>query len=129
MALTCTHLTLDTPNPTLPFAPKSAPRGRGTERMVRDTTLAPTGLAPNGGPRTRILSKITGTLGALRSVIQWQRAQLGIRDKRVPASAKRKASQVFRPGVVPRQVELSWQAACRRMRKTALAFREDLLLH
>ena len=129
MALTCTHLTLDTPSPTLPFAPKSAPRGRGTERMLQDTTLAPTGLAPNGGPRTRILSKITGTLGALRSVIQWQRAQLGIRGKRVPASAKRKASQVFRPGVVPRQVELSWQAACRRMRKTALAFREDLLLH
>ena len=49
--------------------------------------------------------------------------------KRVPASAKRKASQVFRPGVVPRQVELSWQAACRRTRKTALALREDLLLH
>ena len=64
MALTCTHLTLDTPSPTLPFAPKSAPRGRGTERMLQDTTLAPTGLAPNGGPRTRILSKITGTLGA-----------------------------------------------------------------
>ena len=81
MALTCTHLTLDTPNPTLPFAPKSAPRGRGTGRMLKDTTLAPTGLAPNGGPRTRILSKITGTLGALRLVIQWQRAQLGIRGK------------------------------------------------
>ena len=129
MALTCTHLTLDTPNPTLPFAPKNAPRGHGTERMPKDTTLAPTGLAPNGGPRTRILSKITGALGALRRVIQWQRAQLGIRGKRVPASAKRKASQVFRPGAVPRQVELSLQAACRRTRKIALAFREDLLPH
>ena len=93
------------------------------------TSLAPRGIAPSGGPRTRLLSKITGALGALRTVIQWQRAQLGIKGTRVPASAKRKAKQVFRPGAMPKQVELSWQAACRRMRKTGLAFREDLLLH
>ena len=129
MALSCTHLTIDTPNPTLPFAHKTAPRGRGTEHMLKETSLAPQGIAPTGGPRTRLLSKITGALGALRTVIQWQRAQLGIKGTRVPASAKRKAKQVFRPGAMPKQVELSWQAACRRMRKTGLAFREDLLLH
>ena len=129
MVLSCTHLTIDTRNPTLPFAHKMAPRGRGTEHMLKETTLAPRGIAPTGGPRTRLLSKITGALGALRTVIQWQRAQLGIKGKRVPASAKHKAKQVFRPGAMPKQVELSWQAACRRMRKTGLAFREDLLLH
>ena len=129
MALSCTHLTIDTPAPELPFAPKATPRGRGTERMLQETTLAPRSIAPTGGPRTRLLSKITGTLGALRTVIQWQRSQAGIKGKKVPASARRKARQIFRPGAIPKQVELSWKAACRRMRKVGSAFREDLLLH
>ena len=95
MALSCTHHTIDTPAPELPFAPKATPRGRGTERMLQETTLAPRSIAPTGGPRTRLLSKITGTLGALRTVIQWQRSQAGIKGKKVPASARRKARQIF----------------------------------
>ena len=50
------------PNPTLPFAHKTAPRGRGKEHMLKETSLATRGIAPIGGPRTRLLSKITGAL-------------------------------------------------------------------
>ena len=128
LALSCNHLTKDSPGATLPFAPKSAPRGRGTAQMLRETTLAPSKTTAYGGPRTRLISKITGALGSLRTVIQWQRKEAGVQGNRLTASARRKAQRAVRLGAVPMQVQHAWQAACRRMRKVGAAIRDDLLL-
>ena len=81
-----------------------------------------------GGPRTRLISKITGALGSLRTVIQWQRKEAGVQGNRLTASARRKAQRAVRLGALPQQVQRAWQAACRRMRKIGAAVRDDLLL-
>ena len=49
LALSCNHLTKDSLGAALPFTPKSAPRGRGTAQMLRETTLAPSKTTAYGG--------------------------------------------------------------------------------
>ena len=72
--------------------------------MLHETTLG------YGGPRIRILSKISGALGALRTVLQWQRKDAGNRGCRALASAQHNAKITVQLGAAPRQVLQVWPA-------------------
>ena len=78
-----------------------------------------------GGPRTKLLSKIQATMGCLRDVIRWGRKMA----RREGGNSKAKAKKpLITLGNTPVDVVQAWNAACRRMRKLGQAVRGDLEL-
>ena len=74
------------------------------------------------GPRAHLLSKIRGALTALRT------EEAGIKGGKALASSNCKAKQTIQLRTSPRQVQQSWHAAWRHMRKVGIAVHSVLLL-
>ena len=95
-------------------APETADRGRGTDHMLKHTTMGPSHTTRQGGPRTKLLSKIQATMGCLRDVIRWGRKMA----RREGGNSKAKAKKpLITLGNTPVDVVQAWNAACRHMRK------------
>ena len=94
--------------------------------MLKHTTMGPSHTTRQGGPRTKLLSKIQATMGCLRDVIRWGRKVARREGGNCRARAKKPLSTLLCD--TPVDVMQAWNAACRRMRKLGQAVRDDLQL-
>ena len=125
LALGCLDLSSESQT-ALPCAPKTADRGRGTDHMLKHTTMGPSHTTRQGGPRDKLLSKIQATMGCLRDVIRWGCKVARREGGNCRATAKKPLSTLLCN--TPVDVMQAWNAACRRMRKLGQAVRDDLEL-
>ena len=101
LALACPDITPDSlpAGAALPLAPPHFPRGRGTDKLLREVRLGPKQRHDTGGPLTYPLARIQAAQGPLRNVLRWlERPARGV-------------------GAAPSRVQQAWTVLRRRFDK------------
>ena len=105
----------------LPYAPPTVKRGRGTEAMVREVDSGPAKTSKGRGVRTTPLMWVTGALGSLRTVIEWGRRTV----RALPQGPEEGVLLGLHGMSPPVHVLTCWRAACTKCGKLDRWLRDE----